>query len=380
LANKPVFFDATGRRAARFSTVGWVVAVLSTILFAGFAASLLIARPAGKLDLPGQASALNQPALVRKAVAPNLLKAAARLADEARNRRLEAARLRRLRNALPSRVLPAILKPQAGRSLAIGFYVNWAGDSGENSFAALKRDLKQLDWVLPSWLYLDGSNSDFKNTFDRRSLNYMRANKPGVAILPVIQNVTAGDWNGPGLAKLLKDTARRKALLNNIVTFLEAQKLQGVVIDFEDVPPAAHKDLEAFLTNLSQAFAPHGWIIVQAAPFDDDAWRPLGWESVTGHGMAQICQLFTFVHVMFHSMPPNRGVKQGDRFPPCKSVMLRRNWWHDHIKGNSEKNGQFPVFSPLGQGNCGLMSVAGRIGVSNGPAAETGTVRSAQRT
>ena len=252
--------------------MGWVVAVLSTILFAGFAASLLIARPAGKLDLPGQASALNQPALVRKAVAPNLLKAAARLADEARNRRLEAARLRRLRNALPSRVLPAILKPQAGRSLAIGFYVNWAGDSGENSFAALKRDLKQLDWVLPSWLYLDGPNSDFKNTFDRRSLNYMRANKPGVAILPVIQNVTAGDWNGPGLAKLLKDPARRKALLNNIVTFLEAQKLQGVVIDFEDVPPAAHKDLEAFLTNLSQAFEPHGWIIVQAAPFDDDAW------------------------------------------------------------------------------------------------------------
>lgn len=108
--------------------------------------------------------------------------------------------------------------------------------------------------------------------------------------------------------------------------------------------------------------------------------RPLGWESVTGHGMSQICQFFTFVHVMFQCMPPNQGVKPADPFPPCKSVMLRRNWWHDHIKGNSEKNGQFPVFSPLGQGNCGLMSVAGRIGVSNGPAAETGIVRSAQRT
>ena len=29
---------------------------------------------------------------------------------------------------MPSRVLPAILTPQKGRSLAIGFYTNWDGD------------------------------------------------------------------------------------------------------------------------------------------------------------------------------------------------------------------------------------------------------------
>ena len=48
--------------------------------------------------------------------------------------------------------------------------------------------------------------------------------------------------------------------------------MQGVTVDFEDVPASPHHDLETFLTRLSQTFAPHGWIIAQAAPFDDDEW------------------------------------------------------------------------------------------------------------
>ena len=30
--------------------------------------------------------------------------------------------------------------------------------------------------------------------------------------------------------------------------------------------------METFLSEMSAAFAPHGWIIAQAAPFDDDSW------------------------------------------------------------------------------------------------------------
>ena len=271
MANKPIFFDATGRRAARISTAGWVAAILSTILFIGFVASLVIAGPSTTVQLPGPTYAANRPELAKKAIAPGLLNQATRLAAQARNRRLENARLRRLRNQAPSRVLPTILQPQKGRSLAIGFYVNWGG-AGEASFDSLKRSLSRLDWVLPSWLALEGPSLTLKTSLDRRSLNYMRANKPGVAILPVLQNVTNDVWEGPGLAKLLADPARRTALQNQVVGFLAANKLQGVVVDFEQVPQAAHPDLEMFLSGLSEAFAPHGWIIVQAAPFDDDQW------------------------------------------------------------------------------------------------------------
>ena len=133
-SKKPVFFDATGRRAARLSALGWAAALLSTVLAIGFVASLVVAKPVATVDFPGRTYSATPRDLAKKAVAPGLLRSAVRLATEAQNRRLEARRLRRLRASQPSRVLPAILSPQKGRSLSIGFYVNWDIASGGGEF------------------------------------------------------------------------------------------------------------------------------------------------------------------------------------------------------------------------------------------------------
>jgi cellulose synthase/poly-beta-1,6-N-acetylglucosamine synthase-like glycosyltransferase/peptidoglycan/xylan/chitin deacetylase (PgdA/CDA1 family) len=283
MANKPVFFDVTGRRAARLSTLGWVVAIVSTILGIGFVASLLVAQPTIKLDLPGRSVAVNPPQLVRQAVAPGLLKSAARLAAEARTRRLEIQRLRHFRNIMPARV-PAVLKPQKGRALAIGFYVNW-GASADASLSSLKRALPRLDWVVPTWLTLDGPSLTFKPNLDTRSLTYIRTRKPDVAILPMLQNASGGHWYGVELGKLLADPARRTALLDDVVRFIADNKLQGVTVDFEEVQAADHKNLETFLSEMSAAFAPHGWIIAQCAPFDDDHWPYRAYAGIVDYTM-----------------------------------------------------------------------------------------------
>jgi len=271
MANKPIFFDASGRRAARIKVLVWVVGICLLVISVGFAASLALAPPVAGLNLPGRAAAT--PAnLVKRAQKPGLLARAERLASAARKRRLEEiAKLRHAQSALPSRALPAILKPQNGRPLAIGFYTNWQGKD-DPGWPSLKRSLKNLDWVVPSWMALDGPDLQFKTRLDRRALDLIRTTKPGVAILPMIQNATAGKWDGPGLARLLADRPRSDRLLDQIVRFLTDHKLQGVTVDFEEVPPDAHKNLEDFLSRMSAAFAPHDWIIAQAAPFDDDQW------------------------------------------------------------------------------------------------------------
>src|SRR4029077_385411 len=125
---------------------------------------------------------------------------------------------------------------------------------------------------VPVWITLDGPDLKFRSWLDKRGLDFMHASKPSVAILPMIQNVTLNKWDGAGLAKLLADRARSDQLLDQIVGFVAVNKFQGVTIDFEEIPPSAHKDLEDFLSRLSAAFAPHDWIIAQAAPFDDDNW------------------------------------------------------------------------------------------------------------
>ena len=272
MANSPIFFDASGRRAARIRILAWIVGIALLAISVGFAASLALAPPVTGLNLPGR-SAATPANLVKKAQKPGLLARAERLAAAARSkRRLEdIARLRRNQSALASRALPAILKPQDGRPLAIGFYTNFAGKD-DPAWPSLKRSLTNLDWVVPVWMLLDGPDLQFKTRLDRRALDLIRTTKPGVAILPAIQNVTGGNWDGPGLARLLSDPARATRLLDQIIAFVAGNKLQGVTVDFENLPPAAHKDLEDFLSRMSAAFAPHDWIIAQAAPFDDDQW------------------------------------------------------------------------------------------------------------
>ncbi len=248
MGSKPIFFDASGRRAARIKVIAWVVGIAAVVILTGFVTSLLLSPPVSGLDLPGRAAAAPNLAknLERRAQKPGLLARAERLAGLARKRRLDdIAKLRRAQGTLPSRVLPAILKPQAGRPLAIGFYTNWAGRD-DPSWPSLKRSLKNLDWVVPLWLTLDGPDLKLRSWLEHRSLDFIHANKPDVAILPMVQNVTAGKWNGEGLAKLLADRKRSDALLDQIIAFVAAGKFQGVTVDFEEVPKAAHKDLEGF--------------------------------------------------------------------------------------------------------------------------------------
>ena len=270
MANHPIFFDASGRRAARIKVVAWAVGIAVVVILTGFATSLALAPQATGLNLPG-ARTITPPNLVKRAQKPGLLLRAERLAAAARKRRLDdIAKLRPAQGALPSRVLPAILKPQSGRPLAIGFYTNYSKD--DPSWPSLKRSLKNLDWVVPLWITLDGPDLKFHTWVDKRGLDFMHANKPGVAILPMIQNATDGKFDGPGLAKLLADRSRSDQLLDQIIGFVAAGKFQGVTIDFEEMPASGHKDLQDFLSRLSAAFAPHDWIIAQSVAFDDDEW------------------------------------------------------------------------------------------------------------
>ena len=111
MAKKPIFFDASGRRAARIKVLAWIVGLALLVISVGFATSLTLAPPVSGLNLLGRVTSAN-PAVERRAQKPGLLARAERLAAAARKRRLEEiAKLHRAQSALPSRDLPVILKP-----------------------------------------------------------------------------------------------------------------------------------------------------------------------------------------------------------------------------------------------------------------------------
>ena len=271
MTRKPVFFDPTGRRAARMSRLGVLAAVVSTLLVALFVSSLLVAPHMNQLTLGMHDGHAPRGLKGVKLAAPNLLKPAEKLAAEARAHVVGIPRARHVRriHAVSMRALPIAMSKTPGTPVTLGFYVNW----DDNSYPALKRALPHLDWLVPAWLSLSGPHMALTTDIDPRVLDLVHREKPTMPILPLLQNSVEGNWDGPGLARLLADPAARKALIAQVVAFLDQNRFQGLTIDFENVPATAQDDLTTFLDELSAAFQPHGWGIVLSVPFDDDNWH-----------------------------------------------------------------------------------------------------------
>jgi hypothetical protein len=264
MSDKPIFYDASGRRALGASVAGWIAGVVSLILGAAFAATLAYA-PALRTKAPYHFTAISIADLEKAAKAPGLVRAAARLGAEARARREQRARelLARNERGLHSRPLAAMLRPQGDRPLTIAFLPNW-GQNDEDPLPSLRRALPKLDWLLPTWFTLQGDDLQLKDMVNKPLLAEVRAKRPNLVVLPTLQNAANGQFNGTALATLLADKARSHALVQQLVSVTGANKFQGIAIDFENVPKAAHPDLERFMRDLSAAFLPHGWIVVMA--------------------------------------------------------------------------------------------------------------------
>ncbi|WP_447734873.1 glycosyltransferase [Rhodanobacter soli] len=268
MQKKPIFFDPTGRRASRVSRLALVAAVISTLFVVACAASLFVWPSMAGLHI-GEHGRTRHALAGVKAAAPELLKPAARLAAEVRARQklLHSPRTHASKAASTHTPPPSLDKP-AGRPLAIGFYVNW----DDSSYPSLKRALPTLDWVIPTWMSVSGPGMALHTSIDAKALNLIRTQKPSTPILPLLQNAANGSWDGAGLARMLADPAMRQARIAQIVAFLAANRFQGVTIDFEEIPASAQPDLKAFLSELNDAFDPHGWGIVLSVPFDDADW------------------------------------------------------------------------------------------------------------
>lgn len=270
---KPVFFDPTGRRASRLSRMGLTLAVISTLFAVAFVLSLFIAPSMTGIQLGQRGKGLHALAGVKMA-APELARPAAKLAAEVRAR--QKATHHHARPGRPhgaAHVAPPLsLDKPDGRALAIGFYVNW----DDSSYPALKRALPTLDWVIPGWMSVSGPQMALDTHVDAKALDLIRRVKPSTPILPLLQNAVNGEWDGTGLAKMLANPDLRHQRIAEIVAFLDANRFQGVTVDFENLPDSAQPDLKQFLGELADAFAPHGWGIVLSVPFDDEAWDYAG--------------------------------------------------------------------------------------------------------
>ncbi|MDB6060733.1 MAG: polysaccharide deacetylase [Verrucomicrobiaceae bacterium] len=281
MLEKSVFFDPSGKRARGMSRLAWFFAIVTTVVVFAFVTTILSVQSLAPLIIAGDKKLHAIP--FEKAIQAHSLQKISELAKRVKTHQRGVPRSSRP-EIMPITQAAAPIAASAAttsKPLAIGFYVNW----DDSSYPSLKRMLPQLDWVVPGWINSLEPNLTLQFDIDRRALDLIRRTKPNTSILPMWQNASDGNWDGAALARLVADPQLRAARLQQIEKFLTDNQFQGLVLDFENVPPAAHKNFLTFLAEIKNRFAAHHWTLAIAAPFDDAEWDYTAYTATTDYIM-----------------------------------------------------------------------------------------------
>jgi len=172
---------------------------------------------------------------------------------------------------VPAPAVPAPVIPTT-RPLSVGFFINW----DESSYESLKRNLDHLDWVVAEWSHLQnvpGGQNPLATDVHIPALNWIRLNRPQTSVLPMVQNVVNGKWDGDLLAHAIADEPHRQSLINSLTSFVTDNKFAGICVDFEEPPAESQSNLLTFMQQLHAAFSAKGLLVTQAVPFDDADWN-----------------------------------------------------------------------------------------------------------
>ena len=267
----PVFFDPERKRWPRLR-LGIVALWLSlSLLLGALVVSILISPALPALALPATSflphGAHGLPAVPVGADAHRESRHD-RALHEAKAR-LQREREHALKLALnPPRQAPAL---PAQHPLAVGFFVNW----DDSSTLSLKDNLEHLDMVIAEWLHLKDADGNLReNDPDRtaRITAYIRAHRPEVAIVPLVNNWSGSEWEGAKLGRMLGDPKARARLVGQLLAFVQGHGYAGISIDFENLPARAHPGYLSLLAELAAAFHPPGLKVSVNVPASDSAF------------------------------------------------------------------------------------------------------------
>ena len=279
LNNSPVFHDPEQRRWRRFKRSAQIVGGILSIIFGVLFVSVLV-NPV----LPALGLSTSKILPQAHHIAPPL----PTKPTTHHGRKFQSAKttLDEYLNKNKPVALPAASPLASGKTELIGFYVNW----DDTSFTSLKKNLTQLDKLIPEWLHLtdaDGTISVDDPSKLKQTLDYIRQQRPDLAIAPLVNNFRSDglEWEREKLATMLANPLARTNAIKNLLAFVQQNKFAGISIDFENVPPTSQKDLRQFMIELYATFHPLGLEISQSVPLDDASFDYKGLSEVADYLM-----------------------------------------------------------------------------------------------
>lgn len=145
------------------------------------------------------------------------------------------------------------------------FYVSW----DPLSFYSLRRNIKNLNLVMPEWFFIDPKTYSVKTSIDTRGLTLMR--KHGIPIMPMLSNNVNKEFRSDIVSVILHSPVKRKALINQLLDLCIKNKFVGINIDLEELSESSDEYLIQFVKEMAEAFHSKGLILSQdIMPFNKD--------------------------------------------------------------------------------------------------------------
>jgi spore germination protein len=155
--------------------------------------------------------------------------------------------------------IPPKTSSPSGAKDVLGFYTEWYG-TDTTSYNDLEKHIDAIGTIAPFWSTLqgDGSVTDRGGNDHASVVKYARNNK--ITDLLMVNNAKQDDPNA-GIHAVLGDASVRKTAIDNLEANIKKYGLDGINIDFEQVPAADRDNLTAFMHELSDRLKPQGYIV-----------------------------------------------------------------------------------------------------------------------
>lgn len=173
------------------------------------------------------------------------------------------------------------VKFKQGSFVRAAYYTPW--DNNGASITSLEQHAEKLNTVFPEWFFIDSNDhSKLQSRMDSASLFVMRRN--GLRILPILSNFNSKkkvtDFDGSLLHSILGNPEVQKKFIKQLTDTLLQYRLQGINIDFEEIPQTAREQLVTFMEALYKSLHSRGLLLtMDIAPRDDsyDLRRLAAW-------------------------------------------------------------------------------------------------------